>query len=363
MPRQRPSPKKPASRPARRFDIYRIDKQILKEHACEWQRILSACQKDPEAPVREFEEAFCRHIGRRYGVLVSSGSLALKVALKTAGIEQGDGVVVTNITHPSLLEAITYFGGRPVLVDIKESDLNMDEDRIEERIDGRTRFILAVDMFANPCAMGRIQAIARRRGLCVIEDASQAVGATRQGKKIGAAGTITAFSLSSYKPISAPGTKAGILLTDDKTLFERMRAMVSSQDLFKPALAALPFLFVKLKMINTLAARMKEINALYLEMGKKLKKGIRTFTPGAPVQEFPLFHPQRDRLKGFLTRSGIPLERSYTPLCLKTGEPLSAFPASDEYMKKAVHLPAYPLMTKEECAMVVRAVQDCCGKP
>ena len=176
------------------------------------------------AAMGEFEEAFAQFVGRSHCVGTASGLDALRLGLLAAGLERGDDVLVPANTFVATLEAVTQAGGRPVLVDVSERDLNIDPDAAEAVVGPRTRVVLPVHLYGQLADMRRVLELAGRRDLIVIEDACQAHGADRDGLRAGACGKAAAFSFYPAKNLGAIGD-AGALVTDDDDVAARTRAL------------------------------------------------------------------------------------------------------------------------------------------
>ncbi len=162
--------------------------------------------------VAEFEEAFAAYVGAEHAIAVSSGTSALIVALTAHGIGKGDEVLVPTFTYAATANAVLLVGARPVLVDIRADTFAIDVDLAEVAITPQTRAIVPVHLFGHPANLTEILALAERRSLVVVEDACQAVGATWQGRKIGASGT-ACFSFYATKAIATG--EGGMIVTDD----------------------------------------------------------------------------------------------------------------------------------------------------
>jgi dTDP-4-amino-4,6-dideoxygalactose transaminase len=139
-------------------------------------------------------------------------------SLVALGIGRGDEVLVPGYTFIASMSSIIAVGGTPVLVEVDES-LTMDPADLEKKISKKTKAVMPVHMLGNPCNMKAISDIAGRHNISIVEDCCQALGGTYRGKRLGTFGSIGAYSLNVYKVISAGD--AGILVTDDKTLYER----------------------------------------------------------------------------------------------------------------------------------------------
>ena len=173
--------------------------------------------------VRRFEQAFAEVVGARHAIAVNSATAALHLGLEAIGISASDEVIVPTMTFAATGEVVTYFGARPVLVDSEPDTLNIDPSAVERAITPRTKAIIPVHFAGQACDMDPLLAIARSRGLQVIEDAAHALPTWYRGKMIGSIGEITCFSFYATKTITTG--EGGMITTDDPDRAERMRIM------------------------------------------------------------------------------------------------------------------------------------------
>ncbi len=150
----------------------------------------------------EFENQFKSFIGVEHAVSMNSATACLHLALKAIGLQAGDEVILPTTTFVSTAEVVTYFNAIPVLCDIRESDHNMDTDKIEALITNKTKVIIPVHFSGIPCDMNAIHAIAKKHKLKVIEDAAHALPSEFENKKIGALSDITCFSFYATKTLA-----------------------------------------------------------------------------------------------------------------------------------------------------------------
>ncbi|MDP4005515.1 DegT/DnrJ/EryC1/StrS aminotransferase family protein [Methylobacterium sp. NEAU K] len=168
-----------------------------------------------------FEAAFARFCGVSHAVAVNNGTAALHLALTALGIGPGDEVIVPDLTYIASANAVTYCGAKPVFVDCEPATLNLDPDRLAERITSRTKAILPVHLYGHPANMDPILDLARHHGLIVVEDAAEAHGATCRGRPVGSFGTCATFSFYGNKIITTG--EGGMVVTDDAALAARLR--------------------------------------------------------------------------------------------------------------------------------------------
>ena len=173
--------------------------------------------------IKQFEEQFAARVGRRYGIAVSNGSMALDAAVVALGISPGDEVILPTFTIISCAAAIVRAGAIPVVVDCDPVTWNMDVSQIEEKITPRTKAIMVVHIYGLPVDMDPVLALADRHGLQIIEDAAEMHGQTYKGRPCGSFGAISTFSFYPNKHITTG--EGGMIVTDDPVLAERCRSL------------------------------------------------------------------------------------------------------------------------------------------
>jgi perosamine synthetase len=175
--------------------------------------------------IGRFEEAFARFCGVRHAVACSNGTTALHLALVALGIGPGDEVIVPTLTFVATANAVRYCGATPVFVDCDPDTWTMNPAEVEAKSGPNTKGIIVVHLFGHPADMDAIDAIARRRGLFVLEDAAQAHGAEVNGRRAGSLGRLATFSFFGNKIITTG--EGGMVTTDDDDLAARMRQLKS----------------------------------------------------------------------------------------------------------------------------------------
>jgi perosamine synthetase len=173
--------------------------------------------------IKQFEEQFAARVGRRYGITVSNGSVALDAAVAALGIGKGDEVILPTFTIISCAAAIVRAGATPVVVDCDSSTWNMDTSQIEAKITPRTKAIMVVHIYGLPVDMDPVLELAEKYGLQIIEDAAEMHGQTYKGQPCGSFGAISTFSFYPNKHITTG--EGGMLVTDDSQLTDRCRSL------------------------------------------------------------------------------------------------------------------------------------------
>lgn len=174
--------------------------------------------------VTTLEKELADYLGVKYALGCGSGTDALHLALRAAGVGSGDEVITTPFTFIATAEAICYCGATPVFVDIDPKTFNIDAGAVEAALTDRTRAILPVHLFGQPADMDALEAIAARHGLMLIEDCAQSFGADIEGRQTGAFGLAGCFSFFPSKNLGCYGD-GGLITTSDEALHERLRSL------------------------------------------------------------------------------------------------------------------------------------------
>jgi perosamine synthetase len=169
--------------------------------------------------IKQFEAQFAARVGRKYGIAVSNGSVALDAALAALEIGHGDEVILPTFTIISCAAAIVRAGAVPVVVDCDRHTWNMDVSQIEAKITSKTKAIMVVHIYGLPVDMEPVLALADKYGLQIIEDAAEMHGQTYQGRPCGSFGDISTFSFYPNKHVTTG--EGGMLVTDDEKLAQR----------------------------------------------------------------------------------------------------------------------------------------------
>jgi len=326
--------------------------------------------------VRAFEEETARYLGVKHAVGCNSGTDALILALRAAGIGPGDDVLTTSFTFFATAEAVSLVGARPVFVDLEPGSFNIDPARLEQAITPRTRAILPVHLFGRGADMPAINEIARRHGLLVIEDAAQAFGGTAHGVKAGTSGHAGAFSFFPSKNLGAFGD-GGLLATNDDRIADLARMLRAHGSKRKYENEMLGYnsrldelqaavLRVKLPHVDAWNERRRHAALLYNRLLADVA-WIRTPDPAEGSEH--VFHQytirivgrDRDAVRDHLDRRGIgtmvyypvPVHR----LPVYAGQ-LWRLPATDEAAQQVLSLPIGPFLDDAAIARVVEALKS-----
>jgi len=325
--------------------------------------------------VEALEREVAEYSQCRFGIGVSSGTDALLVSLMAIGLKPGDEVITTPYTFFATAGAVARLGGIPIFVDIEPRTFNIDPNQIESKISPRTRAVIPVHLFGQMADMDPIMDIAKRRGLTVIEDAAQAIGAEHKGRRAGSIGHLGCFSFFPSKNLGGFGD-GGMVTANEPALAERVKMLrthgysskyhneVVGGNFRLDAIQA-AVLRVKLKYLDRWREGRRRNAALYREL---LPTGVLL-----PVEsgnrrhiynQFVIRHKKRDELMSHLKDKGVGCEVYYpVPLhlqeCFKAlgGKP-GDFPHSEMAAMETLALPVYPELTEDMLSYVAATVKQ-----
>ena len=206
------------------IDLTRQHAALRAELLAAAERVLASSRFILGAEGRALEAEVAALCGVRHGIGVASGTDALHLSLRALDVGPGDEVVTSAFSFVASASAVLHAGARPVFADIDAETFALDPAQVERAITPRTRAVIAVHLYGHPADMDPLVAIARRRGLAVVEDAAQAIGAAYAGRPVGSFGDLTCLSFYPTKNLGACGD-AGMVVTDREELAERGRRL------------------------------------------------------------------------------------------------------------------------------------------
>lgn len=171
--------------------------------------------------IERFEKSFASYCGVKHAIALSNGTVAIHIALVARGIGPGDEVIVPDLTFVATAAAVKHAGATPVLVDVRESDWNLDPELVARAITPKTKAIIAVHLFGHPADMDALRTIAEHHGIFLVEDAAESHGARLSGRRAGALGDASTFSFYGNKLLTTG--EGGALLTDDDAYAAHVR--------------------------------------------------------------------------------------------------------------------------------------------
>ena len=331
--------------------------------------------------VAEFEEKYAEWVGAKYGIAVNSGTAALHVALLSCDIGAGDEVITTPFTFIASGNSILYTGAKPVFGDIDLKTYTLNPDSVESLISENTKAILPVQLYGQSANMDKINEIAERYGLVVIEDAAQAHGAMCNGEKVGSLGDMACFSFYPTKNMTT--SEGGIITTDDAELAEKAKIFRAHGASVRYHHDSIGYNF---RMTDISAAiglaqlkKIDEFNDLRIKNAEYLNEGLKNVdgvvTPYCAYGSKHVYHQytirvekgNRDDWVSLINEKGVgtgihyPIPLYNQPVYRKL-DIEGVCPNADLAANTVISLPVHPSLTKEDLDLVIEAVKYASSK-
>ena len=336
-----------------------------------------------------FEAAFADYIGAAHAVAVSSGTSALHLCIRAAGIKEGDEVITSPFSYVASANCILYERATPVFADIDEATMNIDPGKAAAAVTERSRALLPVHVFGQPCAMRALGALCAERGLIAIEDACEAIGAEYEGRKVGSFGDFAVFSFFPNKQMTT-GEGAAITCSDARAaaLLRTLRNQGMSEE--SPWLThdELGYNYRMTEMSAALGlsqlGRIEEMLAMREAVAMLYRERLRSIARVSLIEAAPQttrlswfaaiarLAPEfdRDEVIADLRSLGIPAKAYFSPLHLQPvyrerfGYGPGDFPVAERVARSTLALPFHNRMTEGQVALVCEALEcvlDCRG--
>lgn len=334
-----------------------------------------------------FEQALCDLTGARHAIAVNSGTSALHLCIKAAGIGEGDEVITTPFSFVASANCALFERAVPVFVDIDPDTWNLDVSRIEAAITPRTRAILPVHVFGRPCPMGPILKIADAHGLKVLEDSCEAIGATSSGRAVGTFGQTGTFAFYPNKQITTG--EGGAIVTDDDHVAMLCRSWrnqgraenggwLQHERLgynYRLSEMNCALGFVQLSRLPEILASRAKVAARYTRLLQDLVPQVHVPAPAASSDEISWFTyvvrlrdefstEARDAVVQSLRLRGIACNTYFSPIHLQPfyrdmfGYRSGDFPVTERIAGRTIALPFFNQLTDEEIEIVCNALSD-----
>jgi perosamine synthetase len=354
---------------------------IEKEEIDAVNQVLKSGQLAQGPKVAELEAAFAKYCGTKYAVAVNSGTAALHAALHVLGIGPGDEVITVPYTFMATFNSILMVGATPVLVDIEPTGFNIDVSKVEKAITPKTKAIMPVHLYGQPCDFDELKALADKHGIKIVEDACQAVGADYKNKRAGSLGDLGCFSLYATKNIMCG--EGGVVTTNDEEYAAAMKRFrqhgMSAQyeyvDIgynYRMTDLQAAIAVEQLKKADRFTEARRK-NTDLLNAGLKGIKGI--ITPVVLPDRTHVYHQYTirvtadcktdrqtliDKLKEQDIAAGIYYPKGIHEFehTQKHGFKVGDFPVTEQTVKEVLSLPVHPLVTENNIKRMVQTIKD-----
>lgn len=325
----------------------------------------------------QFEQKICKLLGCKHAVAVTSGTAAIFLALKAAGIKQGDGVIVPDITFIATANAVEMCGAKPVLADVDPKTMTLDPASFSMAITGKTRAVIPVHVSGRAADMEKIKKIAEENGIQVVEDAAEALMSKHRDRYLGTFGKFGCFSFSPNKTITTG--QGGMIVTDDDELHVRLRELkdhgrpvrgTGGDDIHHSIGYNFKFTDIQaaiglgqLSYLNERIERIKRTYGIYIDELEGLD-GISLFEFNVKGGELPQWVDAlvegRDDLDKHLAANGIGCRRYWFPIHTQAPYrlPDDRFPNSTRLSPKALWLPSAFTLSDEDIKTVCTHIRN-----
>lgn len=327
--------------------------------------------------IAKFEEGFANFTGIPYAASVCNGTVALHAALLALGIKAGDEVIVPTLTYIASVNSITYAGATPVFVDSLESSWQMDPDDIERKITQKTKAIMVVHLYGQPCDMDKITELAKKHNLSVVEDCAEAIGTLYKGKHVGQFGDIATFSFFSNKTITTG--EGGMVVSRDSKLINKV-THIKGQGLAEGREYWHDIIGYNYRMTNICAAigcaqleridefiiRKQEIAKLYkklLSENVAFHEAVGNVTHSYWVCAVLVEDSKTCKsLRNHLSKNGIETRPVFPPIhtmpMYKNG---AVFPVAEDIAYRGFYLPSWPGLSNNQVRFIVDLINNFAG--
>ena len=326
---------------------------------------------------KALEAELAEYTGAKYAIPVKSGTDALFVALRAAGIKAGDEVITSPFTFIATAEAIEYLGAKPIFVDIDPETYCIDAAQIEKKITSKTKAILPVHLFGHSVDVEAIEAIAKKHNLIVIGDACQSIGTEYKGKPIGGIFAMECYSFYPTKNLGGCG-EGGAVTTNDPEIADKIKVLRAHgmRETYKHETIGYNMrldeiqcciLRLKLKKLTAWTKRRQEIAEIYTAAFKNVP-GLKT--PAIKnysnhiYHQYTLLAENRDAMQKHLKDNGVGtavhypiplnLQKAFAGLNLGAG----SFPVSEKIAAQIFSIPVYPELTDEDISYIIEKVKE-----
>jgi dTDP-4-amino-4,6-dideoxygalactose transaminase len=323
--------------------------------------------------VKQLESEVSKYCGRHYGIGVASGTDALILALKAAGVGEGHEVIVPSFTFIATADAVSALNATPVFVDIDLETYTLDTKQLEQKINSKTKAIVPVHLYGQSADMDPILALASKHGLRVIEDNAQALGSTYKGRKTAGMGDMGCISFFPSKNLGAYGD-GGMVVTDSEEMYKHLISLrahgsikkyFSEEQGWNSRLDELQAAILRVKL--PYLDQWNKARAVNAEKYNRALSGIPgVITPKTAAWGTHVFHQytvlvsNRERVAAKLKDAGVPTMVYYPhpihlqPIYKTMGYREGSLPQTERACREAMSLPIYPELTQEQIDYVAQ---------
>jgi len=362
--------------------INQIEPSLGSEEKKELLSVIDSGWFTEASKTREFEKKFARFVGCKYACAVTSGTIALFVALKSLGVGKGDEVIVPDLTFVASPNAVEMTGAKPVLVDVSPNTLNIDPNKISQKISKKTKAIMPVDFNGRPVDYIQLKKISQKYDLFLIEDACHAIGSFSKNKHVGTQSDVAAFSFSTTKIITTG--QGGMIITNNKQIYNQSLAIKDfgrkfgakkeMRKAFEHSIIGYNFKFTEfqaavgiaqIKKIKNSITKKRKIMKKYMDLLHEINEidfidtDLRNVTPWM-IDIILKTKARKDYLIRYLEKKGIETRIFYPPIHrLKPYKKSDyEFKVTTNYSDRGMWLPSSLSLTEKQLELICKEIKQ-----
>jgi len=313
--------------------------------------------------IKKFETSFANYLSVNYATSVNNGTAALHMCLCALGIGEGDEVIVPTFTYIASVNAIKYVGAEPIFVDSDKATWNLDVTFLDSLITKKTKAIMAVHLYGNPCHMDALRGLCDKRNIYLIEDVAEALGSSYKGQFLGTFGDVSSFSFFGNKTITTG--EGGMVVSNNKEIIDKVISLknqgaseikywyeeVGYNYRMTNICAAIGL--SQIEQVELILKRKKELSNLYQEELKECPLDFQNEQPNG-VSSYWLVSiltkdkNVRDDLSNFLNKSGVETRPLFFPAhTMPMFNSEGSFPVAQDLSDRGLNLPSFPDLSNE----------------
>ena len=328
--------------------------------------------------IKKFEKSFADFLDIKYASTVSNGTTALHMCLCALGIGKGDEVIVPSFTYIASVNAIKYVGAKPIFVDSDKTTWNLDVTLIESLITKKTKAVMAVHLYGNPCSMELLRHLCDKRGLYLVEDVAEALGSTYDQKYLGTFGDVASFSFFGNKTITTG--EGGMVVSNDKETIERVSSLknqgASNQKYwyeevgynYRMTNIAAAIGLSQLENIDSILSRKKELVNLYRKILRDSHVSFQDIEEKGVSSEWLMSilvkdRKLRDNLSDYLAKLEVETRPLFYPAhTMPMHFSTEKYPVALDLSNRGLNLPSYPDLTDKDikniCSFIIEFLDN-----
>jgi len=324
--------------------------------------------------INKFETSFANYLNVNYATSVNSGTAALHLCLCALGISKGDEVIVPTLTYIASVNAIKYVGAEPVFVDSDKATWNLDVALLDGLITKKTKAIMAVHLYGNPCDMSILRGLCDKRGIFLIEDVAEALGSTYEDKFLGSFGDVAAFSFFGNKTITTG--EGGMVVSNNKEVIDKVACLKNQGTSenkywyeevgynYRMTNICAAIGLSQIEQIELILKRKKELANLYHEELKQCPLDFQNIQLNGVTSHWLVSILTKDKairndLSNFLNKSGVETRPLFYPAhTMPMFKSKGSFPAAQNLSDTGMNLPSFPDLSNKDVVEISGYIKE-----